>query len=191
MKETKTKEETGRYLPAMGGAFLLGVLAGSLLCSRMPALQQWLQERWQLPQSFWLAVWPSLVLLAAVGLSAFFRGGCLTVLLALAGKGFLLAAEATALVLQMGNDGYLYGLARCFLPGFFSLAAMVLLGRQSAALAAHRLSLPPGRRRAAGPDGVFALTFIICAGLTLVSAGLELWLSPKLWKAVQTFLPIV
>lgn len=189
MKMGKKREEVSRYLPAMGGAFLLGALAGSLLCGRVSAVQQWMEARGQQPRSFGEAVWLSLALLAVTALSAFFRGGRVTVLLALAGKGLTLSAQATALVVRLGKAGYVYGLAQCFLPGFFSLAAMVLLGRQSMGLAALRQSRPASCRRAMG-DGVFALTCLICAGLTLLSAGLEVWLSPKLWAAVQTFLPI-
>lgn len=181
--------ETDRRLLVMGVAVLLGAVGGSLLCARWPGLQAALLAQGQASGNLWQTLWPDLVLLGLMLLSGFLRPGCLTALLTAAVKGFLLSAFATLLVLEKGSGGYAQALCAALLPGFFSLSALLLQGRQAMGLSLVRLSLPPGKGKKAMPDSAYFFTFLICLGMILLSAALNLWLSPKLWATVQTFLP--
>ena len=182
-------KETDRRLPALGLAALLGALGGSLLCARWPRLQEILFTGGQAPAVFWQAFWPDLALLGVMLLSGFLRAGCLTALLTAAVKGLFLSVFATLLVLEKGSGGYVQALCTALLPGFFSLSALLLQGRQAMGLSLARLSSPPGKGRRVLPDSAYFFTFLICVGLILLSAALTVWLSPKLWTAAQTFLP--
>ena len=182
-------KETDRRLPALGLAVLLGAVGGSLLCARLPRLQEVFSSGGQASVTLWQALWPELVLLGVMLLSGFLRAGCLTALLTAAVKGFALSAFSTVLVLEQGSGGYVRALCATLLPGFFALSALLLQGRQAMGLSLVRLSLPPGKGRKAMPDSAYFLTFLICFGLILLSAVLIVWLSPKLWAAAQTFLP--
>lgn len=184
----QTKEQD-RRLPALGLAVLLGALGGSLLCARWPWLQTAVSDRGQASGILWQALWPDLALLGVMLLSGFLRAGCLTALLTAAVKGFFLSAFATLFVVNTGRDGYVQALCTALLPGFFSLSALLLLGRQALGLALMRLALPPGKGKRAMPDSAYFLTFLIGLGLLLLAAALTVWLSPKLWAAAQTFLP--
>lgn len=184
----QTKEQD-RRLPALGLAVLLGALGGSLLCARWPWLQTALSDRGQASGVLWQALWPDVVLLGLMLLSGFLRAGCLTALLTAGVKGFLLSAFATLFVVNTGRDGYVQALCTALLPGFFSLSALLLLGRQALDLALVRLSLPPGKGRKAMPDSTYFFTFLMGLGLLLLAAVLSVHLSPKLWAAAQTFLP--
>lgn len=181
--------ETDRRLSVLGVAVLLGAVGGSLLCARWPGLQTALLTWGQASGSLWQALWPDLILLGLMLLSGFLRPGCLTVLLTAAVKGFLLSAFATDMVLEQGGGGYAQALCAALLPGFFSLSALLLQGRQAMGLSLLRLSLPPGKGKKAMPDSAYFFTFLICFGMILLSAVLSLRLSPKLWTTVQTFLP--
>ena len=123
-------------------------------------------------------------------LSGFLRAGCLISLVTAAVKGFLLSAYSTFLVIENGGGGYVQALCAALIPGFFALSALLLLGRQAIGLSLERLSLPPGKGRKILPDSAYFLTFLICLGLALLSALLTVWLSPRLWAAAQTFLPL-
>ena len=182
-------KESDRRLPAMGLAVLLGAVGGSLLCTRWPGLQTALSGMGQASGVLWQALWPDLALLGVMLLSGFLRAGCLTALLTAAVKGFFLSAFATLLVLEKGSGGYVQALCTALLPGFFSLSALLLQGRQAMGLSLARLSSPPGKGRRVLPDSAYFFTFLICVGLILLSAALTVWLSPKLWTAAQTFLP--
>ena len=182
-------KETDRRLPALGLAALLGALGGSLLCAQWPRLQEILFNGGQAPAVFWQALWPDLILLALMMLSGFLRAGCLTALLTAAVKGFLLSALSTFFVLEKGSGGYAQVLCAALLPGFLTLSALLLQGRQAMGLSLARLSSPPGKGRRVLPDSAYFFTFLICFGLILLSAALTVWLSPKLWTAAQTFLP--
>lgn len=188
-KQGYSTKETDRRLPALGLAVLLGAAGGSLLCARSADLREGLLHIGQAPAGLWQALWPDLVLLGAMLLSGFLRAGCLTALLTAAVKGFLLSACSTVLVLEQGSGGYVRALCAAFLPGFLALSALMLQGRQAVGLALSRLALPPGSRKKIPPDSAYFLTFIICLVLMLLSAAMTLWLSPKLWTTVQTFLP--
>lgn len=189
-KTTGIKEQTGeRRLPALGGAFLLGALAGSLCCTRLEGLQGAMLQRGQAGLTLWQAFWPELALLLVMLLSGFLRPGCLTALIAMAVKGFFLSAESTAQVLQLGNLGYGAALADVLLPGFFAVAALILLGRQAMGWSALRLRYPPGRGKQIRPDSAYFLTAAICVMLLVLSALIEVRLAPGLWAAVQRFLP--
>ena len=89
----------------------------------------------------------------------------------------------------MALDGAGYGAAaaQLLLPGFLSLAAVLLLGRQAMAWSVQRQRFPGGKKPR--PDSAFFLTAAICLGLMALAAAAACWLSPKLWQAVQTFLP--
>jgi len=120
----------------------------------------------------------------------YLTGFCAVFALLTAGvKGFLLSAFATLFVVNTGRDGYVQALCTALLPGFFSLSALLLLGRQALGLALVRLSLPPGKGRKAMPDSTYFFTFLMGLGLLLLAAVLSVHLSPKLWAAAQTFLP--
>lgn len=188
--KTGKKEQTGeRRLPALGGVFLLGALGGSLCCARLEWLQTLLYERGQASRGLWQNLWPDLALLAVVLLSGYLRSGCLMTLLATAVKGFFLSAETTLQVLELGNHGYAAAVTKELLPGFFALAALMLLGRQAMGWSVARLRFPPGRGKRLVPDSTYFLTAAICAGLILTAAVLKLYLSPTLWAVTQSFLP--
>ena len=189
-KTTGMKERSGeRRLPALGGAFLVGALAGSLCCTRLQGLQTAMLERGQAGLTLWQVLWPELTLLLVMLLSGFLRAGCLTALLTMAVKGFFLSAGSTAQVLKLGNLGYGAALAQVLLPGFFAVAALILLGRQAMGWAVERLRFPPGRGKQIRPDSAYFLTAAICAVLMVLSALIAVRLAPSLWGAVQSFLP--
>ena len=145
-------KEQDRRLPALGLAVPLGALCGSLLCARWNWLREILSHRGQAPGTLWQTLWPDLALLAVMLLSGFLRSGCLTALLTAAVKGFFLSAFATLLVMEKGSGGYVYALCLSLLPGFFSLSALLLLGRQAMGLSLVRLRLPPGKGKRHMPD---------------------------------------
>ena len=138
--------EQDRRLPALGIAFLLGGAGGSLACARLEWLRETLEQGGQASGTLWGALWPDLALLGVVLLSGFLRSGCMTALLAVTVKGFALSAISTAEVLRGGGSGYAQALCAQLIPGFLSLAALVLLGRQAMALSAARLRLPAGSK---------------------------------------------
>lgn len=183
-------KEIDRRLPALGLSVLLGAVGGSLLCARFSRLQELLSSGGQAPATLWQALWPDLVLLGLMLLSGFLRAGCLIALLTASVKGFLLSAFSTLLVMENGGSGYAQALCAALLPGFFTLSALLLQGRQAMGLSLVRLSLPPGKGKKVLPDSAYFLTFLICFGLVLLSALLTVWLSPRLWVTAQTFLPL-
>lgn len=148
-------------LPA--GAVLMGMLAGSLSCAGWPWLRETVQG--QMQGTLQAVLWPEGLLLLLLFLAGFARMGGAWALLALAGKGFLLGAEAAALAVGASGGGYLtQALLRC-LPEFLTLSVMLLLARQSIQLSGRRLRLPPGKARTVRPDGPFYLT----AGVALLA----------------------
>ena len=174
----------------LGGAFCVGVLAGSLLCARMPGVGQLFAAGGQASGGLWQRFWPDGALLGMIFLAAWLRGGCLLTLLAVGVKGFLAAAQATGWVLALERAGYGAAVSQVLLPGLLSLAAMLLLGRQAMGWSVQRQRLPGGKGRMRGPDSTFFLTAAICLVLTVLSAAAACWLSPRLWQTVQTFLPM-
>ena len=188
MKEQKTgrSQQAGGAFVLLGGVFLLGVLAGSLCCARVSGVGQLFISAGQ-AGGFWQRFWPDGALLGLLFLSAWLRAGCPLALLAVGAKGFLAAAQATGLVLALDGAGYGAAAAQLLLPGFLSLAAILLLGRQAMAWSVQRQRFPGGKKPR--PDSAFFLTAAICLGLTALAAAAACWLSPKLWQAVQTFLP--
>lgn len=164
----------------LGGVFLLGALAGSLCCARIPAVETLFLQEGQ-ADSFWAAFWPDGVLLGLLFLAGLLRAGCLPVVAAVAAKGFLLAARATGWVLALGQAGYGAAVCQVLLPGFLSLAAILLLSRQ----VLSRRSLTG--KKSLRPDGAFFLAAVICLALTMLAAAAAWRLSPRLWQAAQTF----
>ena len=192
MKAQKTGHSQNgqdKALLLLGGVFLLGAAAGSLCCVRISGVGQLFSQEGQAALGFWQQFWPRGVLLGTVFLSAWLRGGCPLALLAAGAEGFLTAARATGWVQALGRAGYGAALSQVLLPGFLWLAALLLLGRQAMAWSVTRQRFPPGKGKRLSPDGVYFLTAAICLGLALLAAGTACWLSPRLWQAVQTFLP--
>ncbi len=173
----------------LGGIFLLGALAGSLCCARLPRVEQLFTPAGQ-AGGFWQQFWPNGALLGVLFLSAWLRGGCPLTLAAVGAKGFLTAAQATGWVLALERAGYGAAVSQVLLPGFLSLAAILLLGRQAMAWSVQRQRFPAGKGKKLQPDSTFFLTAVICLGLTALAAAAACWLSPRLWAAVQTFLPM-
>ena len=187
VQRTGKSQQTGSgAFVLLGGVFLLGVLAGSLCCARVSGVGQLFTNAGQ-AGGFWQRFWPDGVLLGLLFLAAWLRAGCPLALLAVGAKGFLAAAQATGLVLALDGAGYGAAAAQLLLPGFLSLAAILLLGRQAMAWSVQRQRFPGGKKPR--PDSVFFLTAAICLGLMALAAAAACWLSPKLWQAVQTFLP--
>ena len=186
-KQRKFSEES--RLPILGAAFLLGAVAGSLCCARIDPLRLWLEEQGQADLTFLRVFLPEGALLCGMALCGLLRPGCLLSPVLLAGKGFALSARAVVAVAAGGGTGYAQMLVLELLPGFLSVAALMLLGRQAMGWSALRLHRPKGKGRALLPDGTFALTFALCMGLDVLSAALRLWLTPKLWSAALLLLP--
>lgn len=188
---TGTRTETGeRRLPALGIACALGALLGSLCCSRMNMLQDTLQRYLESRQTVWQFFLPECVLLLLMLTAGFLRTGFFLALFTVAVKGFYLSAAATLGVMQLGNHGYLQILSVWFLPGFVSMTALLLLGRQAMGWASVRARLPVGRKKPVLPDGTYYVTAAICLGILLLSALLSVRVAPGLWNAVQSFLPM-
>lgn len=169
----------------LGGVFLLGALAGSLCCARIPRVEAFFSTEGQ-AGGFWRVFWTDGALLGILFLTGLLRIGCLPVLAAMGAKGFLLAARATGWVLSLGPTGYGAALCQVLLPGFLSLAALLLLGRQALARWSVRQRFPVGK----GPrrDGAFFLAAAVCLALTALAAAAACHLSPRLWQAAQTLL---
>lgn len=190
VQKTGKPQQTGEgLLLLLGGVFLLGALTGSLCCARISGVGQLFTPEGQAAGGFWQLLWPNGALLGVVFLSAWLRAGCPLALLAVGAKGFLEAARATGWVLAHDRAGYGAALSQLLLPGFLSLAAILLLGRQAMAWSVLRQRFPAGKGKKLRPDSAFFLTAAICLGLTALAAAAACWLSPKLWEAVQTFLP--
>ncbi len=185
----KTIRTEERRLPALGAACLLGALAGSLCCSRVEALQRLMQNQLEGQQTLWQHLLPDGILLLVMLAAGFFRAGCLIALLTSTAKGFWLSAAATLGVIRLGNGGYALSLVVWFLPGFLSMTALLLLGRQAMGWAAARSRLPAGRGKRLLPDGTYYGTAVICMGILLLSAAIAVRILPGLWATVSTFLP--
>ena len=173
-------QSTDHGLALLGGVFLLGALAGSLCGARVPWMQPFFSTVGQ-ADNFWNAFWPDGTLLGILFLVGLLRMGCLPVLGAVAAKGFLLAAQSTGLVLAMGRTGYGAAFFQMLMPGFLSLAAILLLSRQALA---RKNAI--GRRQLR-PDNAFFLAAVICLALTMLAAGMACCISPRLWQGAQTF----
>ena len=141
----------------------MGMLAGSLSCAGWPWLRETVQG--QMQGTLQAALWPEGLLLLLLFLAGFVRRGGAWALLALAGKGLLLGAEAAALAVGASGGGYLTQALLRSLPDFLTLSVMLLLARQSIQLSGRRLRLPPGKARTVRPDGPFYLT----AGVALLA----------------------
>ena len=189
-QKAMVKRERGgeRCLPALGGALLLGAVLGSFCCIRMERLCLVLQEQQML--TLWQCFWPELVLLLVVLLSGFVRIGCWTALFAMAVKGFFLSAVSTAQVLQMGSRGYLWALPGVLLPAIFSVAALLLLGRQAMGWSVMRQRYSGGRGKLLMPDSAYFITAAVCSLLILLSAIVQLRLTPMLWSLLEGLLPL-
>ena len=166
----------------LGGVFLLGALAGSLCRARLPWVDAWFLPEGQ-AGGFWEHFRADGLLVGLIFLSGFLRAGCPLTLLALSAKGFLIAARAAGWVMTLSQQGWIAALSQELLPGFLSLAAMVLLGRQAMSWSVQR------RRKPVFPDRVYLLTGLICLGLTGLAACAAWQFSPRIWENVQTFLP--
>lgn len=192
MKKTtsKTNLQTGEQaLPVMGGMFLAGAAAGSLCAVRLQGMQAILSSASQVPAGIWAGLWPQLIYLGVILLAGFLRQGIPVVWLTMGVKGFVLSASATVQVLLQGNAGYPLMVARTLLPQLVAVAALVLAGRQATGWAALQNRLPAGRGRRTLPDGTYLLTALVCAGLLLLSALLQMRVSPALEAAVTALLP--
>ncbi len=183
-KKQGKNEQPDRRLPVLGGALLLGALAGSLMCARWEGLQSALLSYGQAPATLWSALWFDLALLCGLLLCGWLRSGCLLSLLLMGVKGCALSLLSAVNLLGQGSAGFVQTLSVALLPVFFSLAALLLVGRQAMALSLLRQR----SRKPIVPDSAYWLTFVICLGLLLFSAGLTVWLGPRLWGAVQTLL---
>lgn len=155
MKEQKRETAQRPWLlPTL--AVLLGALAGSLTCAGMDALQKWMQQLGQ--GSLTENLLPELLVLMLLTLSGFLRMGGIWALALLAGKGFLLGAEAAAMANGVQAGAYLMQALPAILPGFLTLCAYLLLARQSIYMSSRRLRLPPGKARNVRPDTPFYVT---------------------------------
>lgn len=186
----KTIPNGERRLPVLGAACLLGALAGSLCCSRLEILQQLVRSQLEGQCSVWQYFLRDIILLAGMFFSGFLRAGCAIALLIAAVKGFWLSSFATFGVLELGNSGYALSLTMWFLPGFLSMAAQLLLGRQAMGWAVARSRLSSGHGKPLLPDGTYYVTAAVCVGITLLAAILAVNVTPGLWATVQTVLPI-
>lgn len=190
-KKVATGVQAGKgRLPALGVACLLGALAGSLCCSHMAMLRQFVQGQLEETQTVWQYFFRDGILLLAMLGAGFLRVGCIIALITAAVKGFCLSAAATLSVMELGNSGYALSMILWFLPGFLSMTALLLLGRQAMGWAAGRARLPARRGKVLLPDGTYYVTAAICTGITLLAALLAVRVTPGLWAAVKTFLPI-
>lgn len=183
-----SRTETDRSLVLLGGIFLLGALAGSLCCTRIPQVETYFSGGQA--DGFRQAFWPDGALLGLLFLVGCLGGGVLPVMFVMAAKGFLLAARATGWVLALDGMGYGAAAAQLLLPGFLSLAAVLLMSRQVLARWSLRRQIPGGKGRGLRPDGAYFLASAICFGLAVLAAAAACWLSPRLWQTVQTFLPM-
>lgn len=187
---TTTMQKGERCLPALGVACLLGALMGSLCCSRMEVLQQLVQGQLEAQYTVWQYFVRDSILLMVMFFTGFLRIGCAISLLTAAVKGFCLSAVATLGVLELGNGGYVLSLVVWLLPGWLSIAALLLLGRQAMGWAAARSRFPAGRGKPLLPDGTYYITTIVCVAMILLAAILAVQVTPGLWAAVKSFLPI-
>ena len=112
-KQRQTKSTSEGWLPLLGGAFLLGAVAGSLCCARMDGLQAWLSGQGQIEPSFLRLFLPRTVLLTAMALCAFLRAGRAAALLLTAIYGFFLSARTAVAVAESGGMGYARGRSCC------------------------------------------------------------------------------
>ena len=179
-QKTGTAQNYDPGMLLLGGVFLLGALAGSHCCARVPRVEALFLPPGQ-ANGFWPVFWPDGVLMGLLFLAGLLRAGCLPVLGAVAVKGFLLAAQATGWVLALGQAGYGAAVCHVLLPGFLSLAAILLLSRQ--VLARRRLM----GKKSLRPEGAFFLAAAICLVLAMLAAS-ACGLSPRLWQWTQTFL---
>ena len=192
MKKSTAKGtgQTGeRALIVMGGLFLAGAAAGSLCSVRLQGLQNLLLTSSNGAPDLWRALWPQMIYLGVMLTAAFLRQGVPVVWLTMAVKGFLLSAVSTTQILQQGNAGYPLMAARTLLPQFLAVAALVLAGRQAMGWAALQSRLPAGRGRRTLPDGTYPVTAVVCLGLLLLSALLQVRVCPALEAAVCSLLP--
>lgn len=187
-KQRQTKSTSEGWLPLLGGAFLLGAVAGSLCCARMDGLQAWLSGLAHSEWTFLRLFLPQAVLLAAMALCAFLRAGRAAALLLTAIYGFFLSARTAVAVAESGGMGYARGLVQELLPGFLALTALLLLGRQAMHWSAARRHRPAGKGRALLPDRTYGLTVLLCLAIMALSAALRLWLTPVLWQAASLIL---
>jgi len=184
--------ETGeRRLPALGAACLLGALLGSLCCSRLEPFRLFVQSQVESQQTLWQYFFPDAILLLMMLIAGFLRTGCLIALAVSAVKGIWLSAVATLGVLELGNGGYAFSLVMWLLPGFLSMTALLLLGRQAMSWATARSRIPARRGKILMPDGTYYVTAIICLGITLLAAIAAVRVTPGLWAVVKTFLPVL
>lgn len=177
-----------RRLPALGLAVLLGSIGGGVLYGRWEGLRTLLFRDGPAAAAFWPCFWPEAALLGIVLLAGFCRAGCPLVLAATGIKGFWLSAFSSRLIDGAGGTGYAQALCLGLAPGFLSLTALLLLGRQAMGLSLARLRQPPGSRKRLGPEGAYGLTFGVCLSLTALSAWLTCRVAPALWTAVETVL---
>ena len=181
-KAGKTRETGNGALLLLGGVFLLGALAGSLCCANVPPVAQRFFPPGQ-AGGYWENFRADGLLLGVIFLSGFLRTGCPLIFLAVSAKGFLTAARAAGWMMTL-QQGWIAAISQMLLPGFLSLAAMVLLGRQALHQAVQR------QRKPLLPDGTYLLTGAICLVLTALAAAAAWQISPRIWETVQTFLPI-
>lgn len=168
---------------------MLGAVLGSFCSIRMESLRLLLQEQQRL--TLWQCFWPELILLSVVLLSGFVRTGCWTALFTMTVKGFILSAVSTAQVLQMGSRGYLWVLPGVLLPAVFSVAALLLLGRQAMGWSVMRQRYSGVRGKRLLPDSTYFITAAVCSLLILLSAVIQLRLTPMLWSLLESLLPPV
>ncbi len=180
MEQKKQSNTSDRRTLLLGSAVLLGALAGSLLLPRWEDLQTALLPLGQ-ASTLWSALWPDLALLCALLLCGFARQGCLITVIVSAVKGFLLSAVSAQNLLEMGKNGLISTLCVSLFPGFLSLCAQLLLGRQALGFSLERRR----SRKPALPDSAYIFTFVICLVLTALAAALRLWLAPDLLAAAQ------
>ncbi len=176
-----------RRLPALGLAVLLGGVGGGVLYVRWEGLRA-LFSREGAAAAFWPCFWPEAALLGLVLLASFCRIGCPLVLAAAGIKGFWLSAFSAQLIDGTGGTGYVQALCLGLAPGFLSLTALLLLGRQAMGFSLARQRQPTGSRKRLRPDGAYGLTFGICLSLTALSSWLTCRVAPALWTAVETVL---
>lgn len=174
-----------RRLPALGLAVLAGGVGGGILYDRWEGLRALFCRE---GQAFWSCFWPEAALLGLVLLAGFCRNGCPLVLAAAGIKGFWLSAFSAQLIDGTGGTGYVQALCMGLGPGFLSLTALLLLGRQAMGFSLARQRQPPGSRKRLRPDGTYGLTFGICLSLTALSSWLSCRAAPALWSAVETVL---
>lgn len=168
---------------AMAGCVLLGGGMGSLI---------WLWPEWAerlrfSQETLARVMAPEAVLLLALVAAAWLRQGKAVVLAALTGKGLLLSLQVAAPMAQLGSRGYAQAVCLGLIPGFFTLTAMLLLGRQSLLLAEARRGRA-ARRRGGGADLAFFVTAAVGAVTVALAACMRVWLLPPLWTLAEGLL---